>query len=143
MIVKIYLENGAKMPTKAHDTDYGWDVCATTKEVKAQRITYGTGIHIAPQTDGKNVCIQAFPRSSIVNTGLVLSNGVGIVDSGYRGEVMAKFYQVVSGKTYDIGDRIIQIALSNGAPIEWEQVETLEELGTTDRGDGGYGSSGR
>ena len=145
MKVKIYLEKGATLPEKAHDTDYGWDIRATSKELLNRRIIYGTGIHIAlpEKYDGKTVAMKLYARSSICNTGLMLSNGIGIIDSGYRGEVKAVFYTMVNGKTYGIGDRIAQIAPSNDEDIEWEQVATLEELGKSERGMGGYGSTGR
>ncbi len=133
------------MPQRKHADDYGWDVCANSIQTQTPLngcITYGTGIHIAPDPSFKG-CVQAFARSSVVNTGLILSNGVGIIDRNYRGEIMAKFYVITDGKTYDIGDKIIQLAASNGEDIEWEQVATLDELGHTDRGTGGYGSTGR
>lgn len=150
MKVKIFLENGAKMPEKAHSDDFGWDVRAVSCCYNAPingAITYGTGIHIAPILEerhkGMNICVQAFSRSSICMTGLILSNSIGIIDLGYRGEIMAKFYKVLNGKNYCVGDKIIQLALSNGEPIEWEQVYSLDDLGQTDRGCGGYGSTGR
>lgn len=145
MKVKIYLEKGATLPQKAHDTDYGYDIRATSKELKGRLIVYGTGIHIAlpERYNDKAVCMKVYARSSVCNTGLVLSNGVGIIDSGYRGEIKAVFYSIANGKTYGIGDRIAQIAPSNDEDIEWEQVATLDELGQTDRGSGGYGSTGR
>ena len=160
------------MPQRAHDDDFGWDVKATSKHDDTPLkgcVTYGTGIHLAfppIDKDGKKVSLLLFARSSICKKGLVLtngvgislnypengvlsgddmvlSNGVGVGDAGYRGEYKAVYYRVVGGSDYEIGDKIVQIALSNGEDIEWEQVATLEELGTTDRGDGGYGSSGR
>lgn len=148
MKVKIYLEEGAKMPTKSHSDDFAWDITATSRQDNAPIngcITYGTGIHIAlPEKYGAyNLAALIYPRSSIANTGLVLSNGTGIIDAGYRGEIMAKFYKVADGNVYKVGERICQMVLSNGEDIEWVQVATLEELGTTDRGSGGYGSTGR
>ena len=81
------------------------------------------------------------PRSSIWKTGMVLSNSVGTIDDLYRGEVSAVFYHVFPNMPrYKVGDRIGQIKLGFTLPIEFEEVD---ELSDTERGDGGYGSTGR
>lgn len=148
MEVKVFLENGAKLPERQHDGDYCYDVYATSLEVVNGIYIYGTGIHTAfpshvPETKTA-ICLQPFARSGIFKTGLILCNGVGIVDSNYRKEIHGMFYKICEGiePIYKVGERFMQIALSNGEDIEWVQVNSLEELGTTDR-DGGFSSTGR
>lgn len=83
-----------------------------------------------------------FPRSSICNTGLELSNAVGVVDSDYRGEVMVKFYENITAniKEYKIGERACQLII-----IPYPKIKVIEakELSETKRGKGGYGSTGK
>lgn len=148
--VKIYLDEGAQMPTRKHNGDYCWDLTAISRlddtaidKPHKGAITYDTGVHIAPEPSFKG-CGNGFARSSVCFTGLVLSNGEGIIDRNYRGSIKAVFYVATEdGDRYNVGDRILQFALSTGEEIEWVRVNSLEELGETDRGDGGYGSSGR
>ena len=149
MKVKIYLEEGAILPKKAHPTDHGYDVYANRMEILPNGvIEYGTGIHIGlPERDKNGLipCMFMAARSSVHKTGLILSNGKGVCDNPYRGEYMAKFYPILPFglcQPYEVGDRIAQIFLSNGEEIEWEVVSTLAELGETDRGSTGYGDSG-
>ena len=83
-----------------------------------------------------------FPRSSIRNYELALTNCVGVVDSGYRGEIQFTFNKIggVPSKKYDVGDRIGQLIILPYPQIELEEVS---ELSSTERGDGGFGSSGK
>ena len=86
--------------------------------------------------------MKLFMRSSTGrNTGLRLSNCVGIVDSSYRGEVMACFNNI-DQRTYEIkqGDRFLQGLIEKDIPVEFEEVDKLDE---TERGTGGFGSTGR
>tara|TARA_R100001594_G_scaffold107519_1_gene142129 strand:- start:722 stop:1156 length:435 start_codon:yes stop_codon:yes gene_type:complete len=84
-----------------------------------------------------------FPRSSISKTALTLRNSVGVVDSGYRGEVMLKFDRedrlVTDDCLYHAGDRVGQIMIM---PYPQVQFEESEELSNTERGTGGFGSTG-
>lgn len=81
------------------------------------------------------------PRSSVWKTGMILSNCEGTLDELYRGEVMAYFYEVIPGKEkYKVGDRIGQIKLGFTLPIEFEEGEINTN---TERGTGGFGSTGR
>ena len=81
------------------------------------------------------------PRSSVWKTGMILSNCEGTLDELYRGEVMAYFYEVIPGKEkYKVGDRIGQIKLGFTLPIEFEEGEINAD---TERGTGGFGSTGR
>lgn len=88
-----------------------------------------------------NLSIDFRPRSSVWKTGMVLSNCEGTIDEGYTNEISAVFYHVMpTMKRYRIGDKIGQIKIGVTFPIEFEEVEELNE---TERGLRGYGSSGK
>lgn len=165
MKVKIKkVRESAFLPTKAHDTDAGYDLYADTKCYDGDgNVVYGTGVAVEiPQ----GYVGLVFPRSSIAKQDILLSNSVGVIDSGYRGEIMAKFkptlvttnpiklwwqVYVLNKKTvdlvqtsihrneYEIGDRIAQLIIMPYPEVEFEEVN---ELSNSDRGVGGYGSSG-
>ena len=81
-----------------------------------------------------------FPRSSISNTSLILANSVGVIDSGYTGEIKFRFKNIGGpGGVYGIGDRIGQLII---LPIPHIELEEVEELMATERGSGGFGSTG-
>lgn len=84
-----------------------------------------------------------FPRSSISKTNLWLRNAVGVIDSGYRGEIICKFgyYKGLMSKEflYSVGDRVAQIMILPHPSIQFEEVE---ELSDSERGQGGFGSTG-
>ena len=82
-----------------------------------------------------------FPRSSVRNYQLSLSNCVGVIDSGYRGEVQFTFNKLagIPSKKYEVGDRIGQMIIM---PHPEVLLVEMENLSTTERGDGGFGSSG-
>lgn len=87
-----------------------------------------------------NLSIDIRPRSSIWKTGMMLSNSVGTVDENYINEISAVFYHVMPDlPRYRVGDRVAQCKIGFTIPIEFEEVEELNE---TDRGLNGYGSSG-
>lgn len=82
------------------------------------------------------------PRSSVWKTGMILSNCCGTLDEFYRGEVGAIFYHIIpTMPRYKIGDRIGQIKLGFTIPIEFMEVEEIDMV--TERGEGGFGSTGR
>lgn len=90
---------------------------------------------------GCNLSIDFRPRSSVWKTGMVLSNCVGTVDENYINEVSAIFYHVMPNMPrYKIGDRIGQIKIGITLPIDFVEVDELEER---DRGMNGYGSTGK
>ena len=137
------LNDNAVMPKKAHATDFGYDVVATSREEIAPNVwKYGIGLafELEPTSMSYNIAISFRPRSSIYKTGLVLSNCIGTIDKDYRGEVSAIFYKVAEGEIYEVGDRIGQIHLSLEGLMEFEWADSLSE---SDRGTGGYGSTGR
>ena len=134
-------EHGAKVPTYAHDTDAAADIYAMD-DVILEPHTYGnklrTGVKIQ-LPEGWQALI--LPRSSIgAKTPLRLSNSVGLIDSGYRGE-LGVLYDNTSDEPYTInqGDRIAQLLVMPSYRFKAEVVDTLED---SDRGEGGFGSSG-
>lgn len=132
--------DNAVIPVKAHPTDAGMDLTATSRTYdKANRcIEYGTGLAFEIPEGYVGLL---FPRSSIYKTGLDLSNSVGVIDSGYRGEVKFKFYYETPGNPiYEVGDRIGQIIIMPYPEIEFVEVD---ELSHSDREKGGFGSSGK
>ena len=137
MQVKIKkLNPNAVIPTYAKQGDAGMDLVATSMKFDGTQITYGTGLAMEIP---KGFVGLIFPRSSIRKTDLILSNSVGVIDSGYRGEIQATFKR--SGVyAYAVGDRICQIMIIPHPPIEFEEVD---ELSDTERGDGGFGSTGK
>jgi dUTPase len=87
-----------------------------------------------------------YPRSSLSKTPLRLANSVGIIDSGYRGDLIGAFDCGTHGGQYLVlkNDKLVQICAPSLAPILVELVDSIEKLGdTTDRGEGGFGSTGR
>ena len=134
-------KNGAKVPTYAHDTDAAADIYAMDDVVLAPH-TYGnklrTGVKIQ-LPEGWQALI--LPRSSIgAKTPLRLSNSVGLIDSGYRGE-LGVLYDNTSDEPYTInaGDRIAQLLVM---PNYRFQAKVVDILADSDRGEGGFGSSG-
>jgi len=80
-----------------------------------------------------------FSRSSIVKTGAILGNCAGVIDSDYRGEISFVFYSMVNAP-YKVGERIGQIVIMPVPAVEFVEAQELSE---TERGKGGYGSTGR
>lgn len=144
MKVKIKkLSPEAVIPTYAKDGDAGMDMVAT-KIISDNlgAVTYGTDIAMEIP---KGFVGLIFPRSSVRKTNLQLSNSVGVVDSGYRGEIQATFNKIqgidnVERDSYKVGDRICQIMIIPHPDIQFEEVE---ELNNTERGEGGFGSTGK
>jgi dUTP pyrophosphatase len=143
MEVKIKkLNPKAVIPSYATSGDAGMDLIATSiiSETDTQ-ITYGLGIALEIP---KGFVGLVFPRSSIRKTRLQLSNSVGVIDSGYRGELQATFNKInnnsVSENDYKVGDRVCQIMIIPHPPIEFEEAN---ELSDTERGEGGFGSTGK
>ena len=138
MQVKIKkLHPQAVIPSYSKAGDAGMDLTITSiiSDNKLD-VSYGFGIAVEiPQ----GFVGLVFPRSSIRKTDLVLSNSVGVIDSGYRGELQATFKKTGLHK-YEVGDRGAQIII-----LPYPQIQFLEvdELSKTERGDGGFGSTGK
>ena len=131
------LSENAVIPTYAKEGDAGMDLVATRIiNERLDSITYGTDIALEIPEGFVGLI---FPRSSIRKTDLILSNSVGVIDSGYRGEIQATFKR--SGVyAYAVGDRGAQIMIIPHPPIEFEEAD---ELSDTERGEGGFGSNGK
>ena len=137
----IQLEEGAKVPTYAHDSDAAADMYAmedTEIPAHTNGVPVKTGVHIQ-LPEGWVAFI--LPRSSIgAKTPLRLSNSAGVIDSGYRGEVRA-LYDNISDEPYQIHkeDRIAQMLVMPSYRFKAVVVDSLED---SDRGSGGFGSTG-
>jgi dUTP pyrophosphatase len=134
------LHDNAVIPKYAKDGDAGLDLVATEIISKEPfQITYGTGLAMEIP-DGYVGLV--FPRSSIRKYDLSLTNCVGVIDSGYRGELQATFrrHKGVASKDYEVGDKIAQIII---IPYPHIQFKEVKELSDTERGTGGFGSTGK
>jgi dUTP pyrophosphatase len=136
------LHSDAVIPTYAKEGDAGMDLVATSiiSETHTQ-ITYGLGIALEIPNGFVGL---VFPRSSIRKTRLQLSNSVGVIDSGYRGELQATFNKITTTienqkNDYKVGDRVAQIMIIPHPSIDFQEVEYLSN---TQRGEGGFGSTG-
>lgn len=139
MKVKIKKINAnAVIPKYAKPGDAGLDLTATSEEWNGDNtmVTYGTGLAVEIPEGYVGLL---FPRSSVSKTSLDLTNCVGVIDSGYRGEIMFKFRYLQEGMIYDVGDRIGQLIIMPYPQVEFEEVE---DLSSTERGEGGFGSTG-
>ena len=147
------LTENAVIPHKAHPTDAGFDLTATSCTMdEFGSMVYGTGIAVEIPEGYVGL---VFPRSSICKKDMMLTNSVGVIDSGYRSEIKAKFKPTDSFNFYDcdiiaegqacnniygIGERIAQLIIM---PIPQIEFVEADELSGSDRGEGGFGSSGK
>ena len=132
------LDKDAVIPRYAHFGDAAVDLVAVYRTYESDDIfCYGTGLAIEiPQ----GYVGLIFPRSSIASSTLRLANSVGVIDSGYRGEIMLKFDSKESDlHMYEPGDRIGQLII---LPLPTIQFFEVEQLSSSDRNTGGFGSSG-
>ena len=136
--MKIMLDDGAKMPTRAHPYDAGLDLYAREDAYIRANNSYlfDTGVHVQiPE-----YCVGFIESKS----GLMVNHGIltdGTIDSGYTGSIKVKLFNY-GGSKYEVkrGDKIAQLVILKCELPELEIVDSLEE---TDRGDGGFGSTGR
>ncbi|MBL7014082.1 MAG: dUTP diphosphatase [Candidatus Marinimicrobia bacterium] len=123
-----------------HDGDAGLDLFI----VKEQTINAGDSTLIHLQIACENLDRKPYllmPRSSISKTPLRLSNSIGLIDTGYRGEIMAAVDNIKDEAiTVTSGQRLFQLVAMDGSPIHYELVDALTE---TTRGSGGFGSTGK
>ena len=150
------LVNDAVIPTYSKEGDAGMDLVATSKSYDEDgNVVYGTGLAFEIP---KGYVGLLFPRSSNAKKDLLLSNSVGVLDSGYRGEVMFKFkpsgvhkinYNRNYGfeadfkselENYNISDKVGQLIIIPYPQIEFEESEELSE---SERNTGGFGSTGK
>jgi dUTP pyrophosphatase len=137
------LDPRAVAPVRGHESDAGFDLVATriTTEINecGQLIlVYHTDIAVEIPEGFFGLLT---PRSSISKKSLTLTNSAGVIDSGYRGEVMAKFKVTtdVIPAVYKEGERFAQLLI---LPVPAVTFEEAFELSDSDRGEGGYGSTG-
>lgn len=170
MIVSVKkLNEKAVLPFKKYEDDFCYDVVAVSEEQIAPNVwKYGIGLAFQIERDDEvliedatnilgtitrtqsiidirrspvKLSIDFRPRSSVWETGMILSNCEGTIDELYRGEVSAVFYHVMQNMPrYKVGDRIGQIKLGFTLPIEFVEVDELTE---TERNTKGYGSTGK
>lgn len=135
------LHPNAVTPKYAKPGDAGMDLTAISKHKQPNGIVeYGTGIAVEIPEGYVGLI---FPRSSIYKYELLLTNSVGVIDSGFRGEIKFKFrntdWTEDNNCTYDVGNRIGQLIILPYPQVEFEEVEELSE---TIRNTGGFGSTG-
>lgn len=160
MLVKIKkLVPNAVIPTYAKPGDAGMDLIAVSVNDSINYIEYGTGLAIEIPEGYVGLI---FPRSSNSKKDLLLCNSVGVIDSGYRGEIKLRYKKIMNPseektnilqniftnsstliyeiEQYDVGDKVGQIMI---LPIPFVEFTEVSELSQTDRGDGGFGSTGK
>lgn len=132
------LHPDAVIPKYAKAGDAGLDLTAVEMERAWDVVTYKTGLAIEIPEGHVGLL---FPRSSVYKTSMIMSNCVGVIDSGYRGEIMMKFRDQWRdySSCYEVGDRIGQLIIMPHPQVEFEEVENLS---SSDRGADGYGSTG-
>ena len=128
----------AEIPQYAHIGDAALDVKAVSRNITDKYIEYGTGLSFEiPQ----GYVMLIFPRSSVSNQDLSLANCVGVLDSTYRGELKLRFRVILNAQDiYEVGDKVGQILV---IPYPVLSFKETDELSTTDRGSGGFGSPGK
>ena len=145
------LHKDAVIPSKKIEDDFCFDLTAVTEEEIAPNVwRYGFGfalqivnnMRIEPIKEYCSLCFSIRPRSSVWKTGMILSNCIGTIDEGYTGEISAVFYHVMPNmERYHVGDRIAQLHFDKTTKfLDFIEVNKLDE---TERGDGGYGSTGK
>ncbi len=122
-----------------HDGDAGLDLFVINEQTISGGESTLIHLEIACETEeGRPYLLM--PRSSIAKTPLRLSNSIGLIDGGYRGEIMAAVDNIKEDAyTVEPGQRLFQLVSMDGSPIHFKLVDELSE---TTRGDGGFGSTG-
>ena len=137
------LSEKAVLPIRAHEGDAGLDLTCTSIEQainEARQILLVYHTDLAVEIPEGHVGLL-FPRSSIYKKSISLTNAVGVIDSGYTGEITAVFLPTTSGVPtfYVEGDRFAQLVI---VPIPQVEVVEVDELTPSERGDEGFGSTG-
>ena len=130
----------AVVPSYSKVGDAGMDL-TITREIENTSFSVSYGFGIAMEIP-KGYVGLIFPRSSVRNQDLILSNCVGVIDSGYRGELQATFKktQGLDSIKYKVGERGAQIII---LPYPTIYMTEVPELSDTERGEGGFGSTGK
>ena len=137
-----YMVDSKKFGFGGHATDAACDVVCTSIELKEDgRIVCGTGIHVATEYRDE---ISIFANSRFTKSKLVMQNVPPTIDESYRGEIFIVFRKLSEdAELPKIGDVIGQFKVPHDRQICWDIVDNLEDLGTTDRGNGGFGSTAK
>ena len=136
--IKVVLDNNAYMPERAHELDAGYDI-RTPKSVTIYgntNATIDTGVHIQIPKG----YVGFLKSKSGLNVKCDIT-GEGVIDAGYTGSIVVKLYN--NGKfikQFNRGDKIIQLVL---LPIFTPELEQVSNLEGTERGNAGFGSTGR
>ena len=137
------LNSEAIIPTQGSPQAAGWDLYALEETIVKRNISSmiktGLAIAIPPGWEGQIRC-----RSSLGKKGMIMPNGIGTIDSDYRGELMVLATWIGEGDEFVVqkGERIAQLLFSKVPTVKFVERD-FEQLGSTDRGTGGFGSSGR
>lgn len=136
--MKIKLDKGAFMPIRAHATDAGLDIRSLRdyKLSAKESIIVRTGVHVEIPKGCAGLLVS--------KSGLNVKNGItstGLIDEGFTGEILVKLYNH-GFRNYRInaGDKVSQLVI---IPIRYEEVEIVDEISGDERGDNGYGSTGK
>lgn len=140
MKLKMVVDEGCEIPCYAHEGDAGLDLRITESVTlkPGERKMVPTGIRVAIPDGYVGLC---FPRSGLASKlGISLSNCVGVIDSGYRGVVGATLINLSDEeKRLEKGERVCQLVV---VPYVCCEIEVVESLDDTERGEGGFGSTG-
>ena len=144
ILVKIArTDSNARLPTKGSKQAAGWDLYSLEDTIVPFRssVKLRTGLHVAIPEGFEG---QVRARSSLGSKGLILPHSIGTIDSDYRGELFVLMTWIGEGETYMVksGERIAQLVIAPIPNVNFEEVE-LGKLGDTNRGEGGFGSTGR
>lgn len=136
--MEIMLDDGARMPTRSHETDAGLDL-RTPKAVTVPSygsVTVDTGVHVALP----HGCAGLLVSKSGLNVRHDITS-TGLIDEGYTGSIVVKLYNH-GGEDYgfEAGDKITQLVVT---PVVCEQLERVSAFNATERGNNGFGSTGR
>lgn len=141
MILKIKLDDFAKMPTRAHATDAGLDIYSrtTTSIMARSSAKFDTGVHIEIPAG----YVGFLKSKSGLNVKFDITSE-GVIDSGYTGSITVKLYNHSNYPFYvNKGDKITQLVILPIETPELELVKDLEQFKKSERGDNGFGSTGR
>lgn len=136
----VLTRDDAVLPSKAHPEDVGYDVTVThlVKQLTPRVALYGTGLK-ASITPGYHY--ELYERSSMCKTGYSLANKVGIIENTYRGEIFVALRHEEDLGPLQLPARLVQLVVRKS--IDDVEVVQVQELTETDRGEGGFGSTGK
>lgn len=138
MIMKVKLDEGAYEPTRAHATDGGLDIRSNQygRVLSNSSKVFSTGVHVELP--------HGYAGLLVSKSGLNVNHAItstGLIDEGFTGEIKVRLYNG-SNESYLVepGDKITQLAV---IPVEYVDIEVVDEIAGGERGDSGYGSTGR